>query len=276
MPTVKTVEKFWDKNPLFLGESDHELASLDWFEEHEKVYIEDCFAGAIDERIFAEIAPDSKVLDLGCGIGMWLRQFAKRGFTETTGADLTNNALSIAKKRGKLYGNKFALHKENAEEMTYADGSFDHVNCQGVIHHTPNTKSCVKEISRILKPSGTALISVYYKNAILRNWRLFYPIGKLLGKFNFGMKGRGREDIFTIKDIDELTKLYDGADNPIGKSYSKTEFKELLLPYFEIKQIFFHFFPARALPFKIPKILHRFLDKEICPFMIFATLQKND
>ena len=151
MPTVKTVEKFWDKNPLFLGESDHELASLYWFEEHEKVYLEDCFAGAIDERIFAEITPNSKVLDLGCGIGMWLRQFAKRGFTEITGADLTNNALLIAKKRGELYGNKFALHKENAEELTYADGSFDHVNCQGVIHHTPNTKSCVKEISRILK-----------------------------------------------------------------------------------------------------------------------------
>jgi len=274
VPTVKKVEKFWDENPLFLGESDHEFACLDWFEEHEKVYLEDCFAGAIDERIFAEIALDSKILDLGCGIGMWLHQFAKRGFTQITGADLTNNALSIAKKRGLLYGNEFALHKENAEELTYADGSFDHVNCQGVIHHTPNTKSCVKEISRILKPSGTALISVYYKNAILRNWKLLYPFGKVLGKFNFGMKGRGREDIFTIKDIDELTKLYDGADNPIGKSYSKTEFQELLLPYFEIKQIFFISSLQELSLLKFLKILHSFLYKKIRSFMIFATFKK--
>jgi 2-polyprenyl-3-methyl-5-hydroxy-6-metoxy-1,4-benzoquinol methylase len=275
MTSVKDVKHFWESNPLFSGESYHEIASKNWFEEHERIYTRDCFAGSLDKRIFANASRDSKVLDLGCGVGMWLSQFAKRGYRNLTGADLTSKALSIAQKRADTYGYEYALHKENAEELSYENCSFDHVNCQGVIHHTPNTENCIKEISRILKPDGTALISVYYKNIILRNWKLLYPLGKILGMMKFGMKGRGREDIFKIKNMNDLTRLYDGADNPIGKVYSKMEFSNLLKSHFKIEEVFFHFFPARSFPFKIPKVLHRFLDQRGCPFMIFASLKKE-
>jgi len=74
--------------------------------------------------------------------------------------------------------------------------------------------------------------------------------------------------------VNEIVRLYDGVKNPIGKAYSKNEFYAMLSPYFEVIEIFLHFFPARALPFKLSRGLHRFLDRHF-GFMIFANLQKK-
>ena len=60
------------------------------------------------------------------------------------------------------------------------------------------------------------------------------------------MLGRGREKIFLEKDPNEIVRLYDGGDNPIGKAYSKNEFIKRLDPYFKINQSFLHFFLHEA------------------------------
>ena len=69
------------------------------------------------------------------------------------------------------------------------------------------------------------------------------------------MKGRWRDIIFSIDDENEIIRLYDGIENPVGKAYTRNDFINFLLPFFKIKKIFYHLFPARAFPFKIPKYL---------------------
>jgi len=118
------------------------------------------------------------------------------------------------------------------------------------------------------------MISVYYRNTILRNWRKIKFIEHLLIKGGAKMKGRGRDNIFYIDDEDDIIRVYDGIDNPIGKAYTRNGFVKLLLPYFKIEKIFYHLFPARAFPFKIPKYFHRILDRKL-PFMIYAELIKR-
>jgi ubiquinone/menaquinone biosynthesis C-methylase UbiE len=214
-----------------------------------------------------------RILDLGCGVGFWTAEFAMRGLGQIEAADLTKSALQITRKRLAAYGLKATLAQENAEKLTYKKETFDHVNCQGVIHHTPKTEKAVSEIARVLRPGGTATISVYYRNLLLELWPLLRCVGWLLAALGGGMKGRGREKIFLEKNIDEIVRLYDGSQNPLGKSYTRRHFTGLLEPYFKIEEVYFHFFPARALPFKIPKMLHRWLD-ETLPFMIYASLRK--
>ena len=75
-------------------------------------------------------------------------------------------------------------------------------------------------------------------------------------------------------DTNEIVRLFDGAENPIGKAYSQKEFKAMLEPYFTIEQTFLHFFPARSLPIPVPKVLHRALDGTL-GFMIYAFLTKK-
>jgi hypothetical protein len=72
--------------------------------------------------------------------------------------------------------------------------------------------------------------------------------------------------------IEDIIRLYDGINNPIGKAYTRNDFVKLLLPYFKIEKIFYHLFPARAFSFKIPKFFHRFLDRKRS-FMIYVELK---
>ena len=198
-----------------------------------------------------------------------------RGIKNLVAADLTDQALAITAKRLESYGLMAEISRQNAESMTFDTATFDHVNCQGVIHHTPNTEAALAEIARVLKPGGTASISVYYRNPILRVWPALRWFGWLLAKFGGGLKGRGREGIFNSKSVEEIVRLYDGDKNPLGKCYTNKEFTTLLYKHFEVQEIYLHFFPARALPFKIPKVIHRMLDVKM-GFMIYANVIKNN
>ena len=272
--SIKDVRSFWEENPLFKGESDFKHGTEEYFKEHRKVVIEDCFAGCLDKRLLPEIK-DGIILDLGCGPGFWTVEMqCSYSPISMYSSDLTRNALLLTKKRLEMHNLSSRFIQANAEELPFRSESFDYVNCQGVIHHTPKTENCVKEIARILKPEGKALISVYYKNVVLRNWSKFKLIGRFLLKTGAKMKGRGRDNIFFLDNEDDIIRLYDGIDNPVGKAYTRNNYANILRPYFKIENIFYHLFPARAFPFKIPKCFHRILDRKL-PFMIYAELKKK-
>ena len=277
MTSIDSVKEFWEENPLWSGESEFEAGTLEFFEEHRMVYFEDCIAGSFDPRFLPptrKAKENVKILDLGCGIGFWATEFALRGFIDIHAADLTKKALKLTGSRLELYGVEATLSQQNAEKTSFEDDTFDHVNCQGVIHHTPDTQTAVTEIARILKPEGTASMSVYYRNIFLRSWRFIRFVGWLLSLFGAKLRGRGRENIFRLGNVDEIVRLYDGSENPIGKSYTKRSFIEMLSSHFHVDETYLHFFPARSLPFKVPRFLHRFLDKR-CGFMIYATLRNK-
>ena len=270
------VKDFWEGNPLFSGESEYELGTKDFFNDHSKAYYEDVFAGFFDVDKFMPInLENATVLDLGCGVGFWTIEIQKnRQCKSFYCGDLTQKALDTTKKRLEVNNMSANLSIQNAEQLTYENNFFDHINCQGVIHHTPNTDDAIKEIARVLKKGGTASISVYYRNILLRNWSKFSGIGKLLSRLGGGLKGRGRENIFSENNPDEITRLYDGDKNPIGKSYTKKEIIKMVSPYFEISNTFSFFFPARSLPFSIPKFFHRWLSNSL-GFMIHLNLTKK-
>ncbi len=271
---IDTVKSFWENNPLWTGESKFPAGSREFFEEHRDTVIGDCFAGVLDESIFPALENRERVLDLGCGPGFWTIELAKRGCKTIFSADLTSAAVALAKKRCEIYGVKSNCVQENAESLSFADGTFTHVNCQGVIHHSPNTERCVQEIARVLKKGGTASLSVYHKNVFLKAWPLLRWPAKLLAWIGGGLKGRGRESIFLIKDVNEIVRLYDGDKNPVGKAYTKAEFIKMVEPYFEVERCYLHFFPARSFPFPMPNWLHQFLDRGL-GFLVYVNLKKK-
>lgn len=276
MADIEGVRAFWEANPLWTGESTHEVGSAAYFDEHRRVVIDDCFGGQFDLRFMPpprKSGQEMVILDLGCGVGFWSAEFAMRGLRGIVAADLTSRALDITRQRLRAHGVEAQLLRQNAEALSFADGTFDHVNCQGVIHHTPDTGRAIAEIARVLKPGGTACLSVYYRNAILRLWPALRWAGWILAKLGGGLKGRGREAIFLHRDVDHIVRLYDGAENPVGKSYSRAQFVSMLKPHFEVEQIYLHYFPARALPFRLPRTVRRWLDRHL-GFMIYANVRK--
>jgi SAM-dependent methyltransferase len=271
--TLADVRHFWERNPLWAGESCFMPGSREFYEEHARIIIDDGFAGKLDQRIFPAQKVGGRVLDLGCGPGFWTVELARRGF-RVSASDLTAPALDLARKRCEAFGVSAEFSLQNAESMGFRDAAFDHVNCQGVIHHTPDTEACVREIARVLAPGGTASISVYYRNVILHAWPATYWIGRWIRKLGGRLRGRGREDIYATRDVDEIVRLYDGKDNPIGKCYRREQFVRMLEPYFIVRETFLHFFPARTLPFPLPRWLHRVLDRK-AGFLIYASVVKR-
>ncbi len=268
MPNINDVKKFWNTNPLFQDEGQSDVGSRHWFEHHEAVYKKDCIPNQETfDFITSDIQPTAKILDVGCGPGFWVRHLLQN-YPHVSACDLTPRAVELTKQSLSLFnlsttGN---IIEGNAEELPFEAASFDHINCQGVIHHTPNTQKCVAEFHRVLKPGGTVCFSVYYKNFILRNPLLLKVIKNFSGRV--GLKGRGRESMVkNAQSVNDLVRLYDGSDNPIGKAYTKNETLSLLnyqgIQLFTPIDTLRFFFPARALPIRIPLTLHRFLDRKM-------------
>ena len=122
--TVKDVHTFWENNPLWSGESQYAIGTKDFFDEHYHVYVDDCFAGSLDEKCFPADEQKSSVLDLGCGIGFWTIELLKRD-CHVTAADLTSQALVQAQKRCALYGfGNVDFSQQNAESLTFENNFF--------------------------------------------------------------------------------------------------------------------------------------------------------
>lgn len=258
--TVEDVKAFWEAAPLFVGESREITGTREWFLEHERVYIDDCLAGSPSDIFTCDIDKGTCVLDVGCGPGFWVRHFARCGFTNIEACDLTEAAVDLTARSLEIFGLSARVRIGNAERLPYGDASVGHVNCQGVIHHTPDPALAIGEFRRVLGPAGTLCFSVYHKNFLLRHPALLRLVVAILGR-RVGLRGRGRESMLVDADANEVVRRYDGQENPLGKAYTVRELRAMLSGLFAIERIEYFFFPARALPVPIPRCLHRWLSR---------------
>jgi SAM-dependent methyltransferase len=110
--------------------------------------------GYYDRRIAAD-SPGKRVLELGCGLGDNVLQFARYGGT-VTGIDLSEVAVANARARASELGIDAAFAAMDAEATSFPSASFDIV-CGGAILHHLDTERAYREIARLLAPGGYAL-----------------------------------------------------------------------------------------------------------------------
>lgn len=257
-PDLASVRAFWEQHPLYAGEGPHAVGSPEFFAAHEAMTLAE-HGGAPHPIHFRGIAPGARVLDVGCGNGFWTVQLARRGFA-VTACDLTARAADLTRRRLALSGLTAEVGEGNAEDLPFPDGAFDHVNCQGVIHHTPDPARCLAEFRRVLRAGGTACVSVYYKTLPLRSRLLFRVVAAAAGRV-MTLTGRGREGMFRAGTPEELVRRYDGADNPIGRAYTRRELWRLARGRFVIREHVRIGFPRKVLPVALGDGLHRVLSR---------------
>jgi len=97
---------------------------------------------------------DTKILDFGCGTGLVIEEFQKRGFN-CYGIDVSAEAIRF----GELQGIK-NLSVIDSDKINFPKGSFDAVFALDVLEHLPNEDQALKEIDRVLKPGGIFIIQV--------------------------------------------------------------------------------------------------------------------
>jgi SAM-dependent methyltransferase len=258
------VRAFWQANPCGVKFADAEPGTRLFYERvEEHRYGKEWHIPAAAD--FAG-ARGLRVLEIGCGLGTDGAQFVRAG-ADYTGVDLTLAAVELARRRFELFELPGKFQVADAESLEFADESFDLVYSHGVLHHTPDAPRAVREIHRVLRPRGRAVVMLYHRNSYNYrvNIRMLRRMGARLLKSEAGLKLVHRltgepldslraharslkEDARSYLAADEfLNQNTDGAGNPLARVYSRREARELFKDFAQV-DVATHFLNRRWLP----------------------------
>src|SRR5437660_3343119 len=105
-------------------------------------------------------SPGATFLDAGCGSCAHSVRLARRGFN-VQAVDFSESALAMAKDYVKLKDlqDQIMLGRESLLELSFPDESFEYVLCWGVLMHIPEVGRAVADLSRMIKPGGSLIVS---------------------------------------------------------------------------------------------------------------------
>jgi SAM-dependent methyltransferase len=98
-------------------------------------------------------APLSRVLEVGCGTGHWLR-FLRNAGVIVHGIDSSSGMLSVA--RATVPDAR--LTQGRAEALPLQPLSFDRILCINALHHFTEPSAFFREARRVIRPAGGVLI----------------------------------------------------------------------------------------------------------------------
>ena len=222
-------------------------------------------------------AGGSKVLEIGCGLGTDGAQFAKAG-ADYTGVDLTEAAVELARSRFELFDLPGKFQTADAENLEFADETFDLVYSHGVLHHTPDTAKSIREIYRVLRPGGRAIVMLYHRGSynyrinisvlrragaqLLRREPGIKLVHRITGEPLDSLREHARlirtEKATYLKPEEFLSQNTDGAGNPLARVYSRREARELFKDFSEVT-LKTYFLNKRRLPL-VGRLLPRSLE----------------
>jgi ubiquinone/menaquinone biosynthesis C-methylase UbiE len=248
----RRVQNFWQNSPCDSWFTDKQPGTSAFYrslDEHRyKVH------SRLKSAIGFEKVRGLRVLEIGCGCGSEGECFARAG-AHYTALDLTNAAVSLTQKRFQLANLDGRFVQGDAEDMPFADGSFDLVYSHGVLHHTPDTARAIREVHRVLSPGGRAVIMLYYRDSFNYqvNLRVVRRLRTCLLRTEMGLKlaqtiwKEPREVLQRHAELihqdprsylemqNMLNRNTDGPDNPLSQAFSKAEALRMFRQFGRVK-----------------------------------------
>ncbi len=137
-------------------------AYYDDFATHYEAERHDGYHRWLDERsvgLVADLALSSRVLEVGCGTGLILREVDPLA-AHAVGVDLSHGMLDVARQRN------LRVVEGSADALPFADGAFDLVYSFKVLAHVPNLPRALEEMARVTRPGGHLVLEFYNRHSL--------------------------------------------------------------------------------------------------------------
>lgn len=155
-----------------------------------------------------------RVLEVGVGMGADYLEWLKAG-SHATGVDISQVSIQRAAERCRSAGYKPDLRMADAEQLPFGDATFDLVYSYGVLHHSPDTSQCIREVWRVLKPGGTAKLMLY-GHPSLTGWMLWLRYG-----------------LWPAQSVRQA--IYQHLESPGTKAFTFSELREMLSDFEQLQ-----------------------------------------
>ena len=109
--------------------------------------------------------PSGAVLEVAPGPGFLAVEIARLGRFQVTGLDISHTRVEIAKENATAAGVAVDFRQGDANEMPFADRSFDLIVSQAAFKNFRRPVSALNELHRVLRTGGWAVIQDLRKEA---------------------------------------------------------------------------------------------------------------
>jgi SAM-dependent methyltransferase/uncharacterized protein YbaR (Trm112 family) len=136
------------------------------------------------DQLVAIAAPRGDVLDDGCGPGLFMEYLRTHApaMTRYAGIDVSRGMIGKASGRRAAgaggTGDRELLLQADSCRLPFADASFDTVFVRGLLHHLPDPAAGMREVARVLRPGGSAVVLEPNKTVISAAPRFLARKGK--------------------------------------------------------------------------------------------------
>ena len=162
MSTAKKGLKLYDNLDVANTQNDNDL--IDVYQKWAGAYDDDNdnLLGTVSQpiavNIFARYVKNkaAKIIDVGCGTGLVGAELEKIGFSNYSGIDLSEEMLTIAKRRNYCHLDVGSLN----DALPFADNEYDAALCVGVFTHGHVGAERLIELIRIVKSGGIICFTV--------------------------------------------------------------------------------------------------------------------
>jgi ubiquinone/menaquinone biosynthesis C-methylase UbiE len=159
-----TAHRIWSKSEAgftIVGDMDHATAT-EWVSEHrvKHTYVLTAMrmlgeCGGIREGV---------MIDIGCGPGHLDVELAKRSKFKVIGLDIDPGARRFFEERMREEGlsDRVSFVEGDAQKLPFPDDSADVIVSRGTLVFIPDIAKCLREVRRVLKPTGVAFLGGRY------------------------------------------------------------------------------------------------------------------
>lgn len=156
------VQEYWNRNIHDESIVRHPVGSREFFDDLKEYRFD-------KNRYLRKVVDFSgyggkKLLEVGCGVGIDLVEFAKGGAL-VSGIDISERAVDLAKTNFDHHGLQADLRVMDGQHLGFDDNTFDVAYAHGVLPYTIDVAQIIQEIHRVLKPGGEAILQAYNRHS---------------------------------------------------------------------------------------------------------------